>query len=128
MVIVEELEMLKGELLPRALLLGSAARQYEDPNNPDHMVYGVKLESGLMQGDRLQNPLFTVSTKATIGHDVPQDTKDFLERYPGSDDFTMRVFLYATEIAEVEGRSFFGDTKFEVGVRPETPGEYGLAD
>jgi|GEM_PF-482818 len=128
LVIVEELEMLKGELLPRALLLGTAAAQYADPNNPDHIVYGVKLAAGLQQGDRLPEPLFTVSTKAAIGHDVPQDSVEFLERYPGSDRFTMDVFTYINEVSETEGRSFFGDSKFEVGVRPEKPAEYILAD
>ena len=78
--IVEVLEMLEGEILPRALLLGSAARQYNDPSNTEHIVYGVQLGEGLMQGDRLPTPLFTVSTKAAVGHDMPQSTELFLAK------------------------------------------------
>ena len=57
--------MLAIECIVRGYLAGSAYKEYEREGT----VHGMPMPSGLRHADRLPEPIFTPSTKATEGHD-----------------------------------------------------------
>ncbi|MGH3433945.1 MAG: phosphoribosylaminoimidazolesuccinocarboxamide synthase [Thermocrispum sp.] len=62
------LRMVPVECVVRGYLAGSAVRDYQR----DGAVSGVRLPAGLVEGDRLPEPVFTPSSKAPHGeHDAP---------------------------------------------------------
>src|SRR5207245_2585839 len=63
--VVRRAEMLPIECIVRGYLSGSAWAEYRRTGT----VHGVPLPRGLEQSDRLPEPVFTPSTKATEGHD-----------------------------------------------------------
>ena len=79
--VVEQLEMVPVECVARAYLTGGGLREYRETGT----VSGVRLPEGLVDGDRLPEPVFTPSSKATAGqHDEPIDEAqvDVMERKP----------------------------------------------
>ncbi|MBO0894301.1 MAG: phosphoribosylaminoimidazolesuccinocarboxamide synthase, partial [Acidimicrobiales bacterium] len=63
--LVHKAEMLPLECIVRGYLSGSAWREYEKTGT----MHGSRLPKGLRESDRLPEPVFTPSTKATVGHD-----------------------------------------------------------
>ncbi|HKN46825.1 MAG TPA: phosphoribosylaminoimidazolesuccinocarboxamide synthase, partial [Candidatus Polarisedimenticolia bacterium] len=63
--LVKRLRMLPVECVVRGYLAGSGHKEYAKGGT----VCGLKLPAGLKEADRLPEPLFTPSTKATTGHD-----------------------------------------------------------
>ena len=63
--LVRRAEMLPIECIVRGYITGSAWREYQRAGT----MHGTALPSGLMESDRLPEPVFTPSTKATSGHD-----------------------------------------------------------
>jgi phosphoribosylaminoimidazole-succinocarboxamide synthase len=63
--IVHKGEMIEVECVVRGYLDGSGWRSYEETGK----LFDLPLPSGLRQGDRLPEPLFTPTTKAQTGHD-----------------------------------------------------------
>ena len=83
------------------------------------MVCGVRLPAGLVESSRLEEPIFTPSTKAQSGHDenvsleraaamVGLDTAEELRRR------SLEIFRRGTEYAAQRG-ILIADTKFEWG-------------
>lgn len=104
------------ECVARGYLSGSLLKAYQT-EGPD--VFGVHLPDGLVDSDRLPEPIFTPATKAEIGHDenisfaqmvdiVGRDTADRLR------DWTLRLYRLAAEYAATRG-ILLADTKFEFG-------------
>ena len=124
--IVEELEMVPGECIDRNVLSGSASRQYANPEN-NGVVYGHQLPPELQEGDWLETPLFTPTTKAKEGHDEPLTFDEFVERYPGIDEATHSVTRVLNEGTDRTGVAFYADHKVEFG-RREGVGPYILCD
>ena len=111
-VLVERLEMLPVECVARAYLTGGG------------------LPAGLVDGDRLPEPIFTPSTKAPMGeHDEPIPFSA-VEAEIGSDlaarvrDLTVAILARGNEIAAGRG-ILLADTKVEFGLRGD---EIVLAD
>ena len=63
--LVRRAEMLAIECIVRGYLAGSACKEYERAGT----VHGMPMPAGLRHADRLPEPIFTPSTKATEGHD-----------------------------------------------------------
>jgi phosphoribosylaminoimidazole-succinocarboxamide synthase len=63
--VVKRLAMLPVECVVRGYLSGSGWKDYEATGT----VSGIELPAGLRESDRLPEPIFTPSTKATAGHD-----------------------------------------------------------
>jgi phosphoribosylaminoimidazole-succinocarboxamide synthase len=63
--LVKKGNMIEVECVVRGYLDGSGWRSYRDTG----MLFDIPLPEGLKQGDRLPEPLFTPTTKATTGHD-----------------------------------------------------------
>ena len=64
--LVHRAEMLDIECIVRGYLAGSAYKEYEREGT----VHGMAMPAGLRHADRLPEPIFTPSTKATEGHDL----------------------------------------------------------
>lgn len=125
-VLVERLEMLPVECVARAYLTGGGLGEYAATG----AVSGIALPAGLVDGDRLPEPIFTPSTKAPMGeHDEPIPFA-VVEAEIGSDlaarvrDLTVAILKRGNEIAAARG-ILLADTKVEFGLRGD---EIVLAD
>ena len=125
-VLVERLEMLPVECVARAYLTGGGLGEYAATG----AVSGIALPAGLVDGDRLPEPIFTPSTKAPMGeHDEPIPFAA-VESEIGSDlaarvrDLTVAILKRGNEIAAARG-ILLADTKVEFGLRGD---EVVLAD
>jgi phosphoribosylaminoimidazole-succinocarboxamide synthase len=63
--LVRKAEMLPLECIVRGYLAGSAWKEYRSTGT----MHGTPLPAGLLESARLPEPVFTPSTKATVGHD-----------------------------------------------------------
>ena len=66
-IVVERASVIPVECVARGFLSGSGWAQYRDGGS----VCGVALPAGLRESDRLPEPIFTPTTKAETGHDLP---------------------------------------------------------
>jgi phosphoribosylaminoimidazole-succinocarboxamide synthase len=113
--LVRKTQVVPIECVVRGYLVGSGWKEYRRQGT----VCGIGLPKGLVESDRLQEPIFTPSTKAETGHDenisfertaqvVGQDLADQLRRR--SVDLFMRGRDYARQRGII-----IADTKFEWG-------------
>lgn len=126
-VVCERLAMYPVECVARGYLTGSGLLDYQATGE----VCGIALPAGLVDGDRLPEPIFTPATKAELGdHDenvsyeavvatVGDATAEALR------DLTIAVYGRAESMARERG-IILADTKIEVGSRPD--GTQVLAD
>lgn len=114
--LVKKAEMLPVECIVRGYLEGSALREYKS----DKTVSGIRLPSGLRQGDKLPEIIFTPSTKENEGHDVNISFSQ-LETLIGKElacalkDMSIALYKSASEFAESKG-IIIADSKFEFGL------------
>jgi phosphoribosylaminoimidazole-succinocarboxamide synthase len=103
------------ECVARGYLSGSGWKEYRASGT----VCGISLPDGLAESDRLPEPIFTPSTKATEGHDenisIEQAAdvvgKGLAEKLK---ELTLTVYERGAEIARERG-IILADTKFEFG-------------
>jgi phosphoribosylaminoimidazole-succinocarboxamide synthase len=120
------LEMLPIECVVRGYLSGSGWKDYLATG----AVCGHDLPAGLVESERLPEPIFTPSTKATSGHDENIDAEQAAafvgpERYEEVERTALALYRFAAEHAATRG-IIIADTKFEFGV--EAGGRLVLAD
>ncbi len=126
-VICEKLEMFPVECVARGYLTGSGLIDYDDTGE----VCGVALPTGLVDGSRLPEPIFTPATKADMGEHDENVSFDHtvetigLESANALRDLTLRIYARAEGIARERG-IILADTKLEFGARPD--GTIVLAD
>jgi phosphoribosylaminoimidazole-succinocarboxamide synthase len=65
--VVKKAAVLPVECVVRGYLVGGGWKEYQATGT----VSGIELPPGLQQAQKLEEPLFTPSTKATDGHDEP---------------------------------------------------------
>jgi len=105
------------ECIVRGYLFGSAWKEYGSNGS----VCGISLPKGLVEGARLEKPLFTPSTKAPVGeHDENITFAQMADRVGkrGAEkmrDISITVYLRAREMAEARG-IIIADTKLEFGM------------
>jgi phosphoribosylaminoimidazole-succinocarboxamide synthase len=104
------------ECVARGYLFGSAWTDYEETGT----VQGRPLPSGLSLAERLPAPIFTPTTKAESGHDLPLSDADAAAlvgdaRFEQVRDVTLRVYEFGAELAATRGL-VLADTKLEFGV------------
>jgi phosphoribosylaminoimidazole-succinocarboxamide synthase len=120
------LEMLPLECVVRGYLAGSGWKDYQRTGS----ISGRELPEGLRESDRLQEPIFTPSTKATSGHDENIDAEQAAElvgeeRFEEIERTALALYRFAAEHAGARG-IVIADTKFEFGV--DDHGTLVLAD
>ena len=115
--IVKKLEMLPVECVVRGYLSGSGWKDYQRTG----AVSGIVLPDGLLESDRLPDPIFTPSTKATEGHDEAIDF-DRAAELVGDRSLAERIrdvsiALYEDAAQHARSRGIIlADTKFEFGL------------
>ncbi|MEN2738552.1 phosphoribosylaminoimidazolesuccinocarboxamide synthase [Microbacterium sp. X-17] len=125
--VVRRLDMLPIECVVRGYLTGSGWAEYTAAGT----VCGIPLPSGLRNGDRLPEPLFTPAFKAPVGeHDENITFERTAEIVGAADaaelrDLSLEVYRRAAAAAEARGL-ILADTKFEFGRDAE--GVLRLAD
>jgi phosphoribosylaminoimidazole-succinocarboxamide synthase len=113
--LVRKTEPFPIECVARGYLSGSGWKEYQQTGS----VCGIKLPAGLRESDRLSEPIFTPTTKAAAGHDLPLTEEDAIalvgrETFEKLRDMTLR--LYSRGAAHAEHRGIIvADTKFEFG-------------
>jgi len=114
--LVKKAHPMPVECVVRGYLSGSGWKEYKKSGT----ICGISLPEGLVESSRLNEPLFTPSTKAEEGHDsnisfdevskkVGQEMADKLK------DVSIKVYSKARDIAEKKG-IIIADTKFEFGL------------
>jgi phosphoribosylaminoimidazole-succinocarboxamide synthase len=115
-VIVKPLEMFAIECVARGYLTGSGLAEYKN----GQAVCGNLLPSGLVDGSKLPETIFTPATKAEIGdHDINIDFASAAKIVGTEDaeqlrDLTIKLYNTAAEFADGRG-IILADTKFEFG-------------
>ena len=103
------------ECVVRGYLAGSGWSEYREKGS----VCGVRLPAGMEESGRLDEPIFTPTTKAEEGHDLAismERVEDLIA--PGAAHTLQRlaVEVYTRARAYAEGRGILvADTKFEFG-------------
>lgn len=114
--LVKKAEPMPVECIVRGYLSGSGWKEYMNTGT----VCGIKLAKGLKESSRLDEPIFTPSTKAEEGHDL-NISFDEMTDITGVDlagklrDASLRIYKRASEIAEKNG-IIIADTKMEFGI------------
>ena len=122
---VKKAQMLKVECVARGYLAGSGWKEYRAQGK----ICGIPLPPGLVDGDRLPEPIFTPATKAVTGHDVNVPFR-YVANLLGVDlagqlrDLTLEIYERAASYA-LERGIIVADTKLEFGF---IEGELALAD
>jgi phosphoribosylaminoimidazole-succinocarboxamide synthase len=115
--LVRRLEMLPVECVVRGYLSGSGWKDYQQAD----AVSGIELPPGLRESDQLPEPIFTPSTKATVGHDEAIDFDGAVELIGDRElaervrDVAIAVYRFAADHARERG-IILADTKFELGL------------
>ncbi|MEO8291706.1 MAG: phosphoribosylaminoimidazolesuccinocarboxamide synthase [Actinomycetota bacterium] len=113
--VVRRADVVPLECVARGYLSGSGWSQYRRSG----AVCGVPLPPGLVESDRLPEPIFTPTTKAAEGHDLPlslEEAADTVGRGLAErlQELTLQLYERAAAIAETRG-IILADTKFEFG-------------
>lgn len=114
--LVEKTSPLPVECVVRGYLSGSGWKEYTRTQS----VCGVRLPGGLSESARLDEPIFTPTTKEEHGHDMNITYQEVVERV-GTEiaaqlrETSLSIYCRARDIAEEKG-IIIADTKFEFGV------------
>ena len=117
--LVKKLTILPVECVVRGYLAGSGLKSYRKTGS----ICGVELPPGLREADKLPEPIFTPTTKATSGHDEEITFEEMTarigrERAQELADQSIDVYRRASEAAAARG-VILCDTKFEWGIEGE---------
>jgi phosphoribosylaminoimidazole-succinocarboxamide synthase len=121
------LSMIPVEAVARGYLTGSGLLDYQAGG----AVCGVTLPPGLVDGDRLPEPIFTPASKAALGEHDENVTFETVAAAVGPEtanrlrERTLQLYAAAAEIARQRG-ILVADTKFEFG--HDEQGELVLGD
>jgi phosphoribosylaminoimidazole-succinocarboxamide synthase len=124
-VLVRRADVVPMECVARGYLSGSGWAQYRETGE----ACGVSLPAGLRESDRLPEPIFTPTTKAAAGHDLPLTPSEAIELvgrglFEGLKERTIAIYERLAETASPRG-ILVADTKLEFGF---AEGELTLVD
>lgn len=114
--LVAKLDMVPIECVVRGYLTGSGMADYQKTGS----VCGIELPKGMVESQKLEEPIFTPATKESTGHDV-NITFDEMRLKVGFDrtvqlrDLSLALYIQAADYALQKG-VIIADTKFEFGL------------
>ncbi|KDR67654.1 hypothetical protein GALMADRAFT_216279 [Galerina marginata CBS 339.88] len=117
--LVRRAEVVPLEAIVRGYMAGSAWSEYKKSST----VHGIKMPEGLVEGQKLPEPIFTPSTKAEQGeHDEnisPEQAAKLIgqELYDQISKAALKLYTTAADYARTRGL-ILADTKFEFGLVP----------
>ncbi len=114
-VVVRKAEVIPFECVARGYLAGSGWAEYRKTG----AICGVHLPPGLVEADRLPEPIFTPATKSERGHDENIPFSRMADEIGDADaaslrDTTLALYERARQFAESRGL-LLADTKLEFG-------------
>lgn len=115
--ICKSLSMFPVECIARGYLTGSGLAEYRSSGS----LWGQSVPEGLLDGSRLEAPVFTPTGKAEVGeHDEPisiEEMNDVVGRSMGDRlrELTLEIYTRAEKIAREQG-IILADTKVEFGL------------
>ena len=117
--LVKKTRVLPIECVVRGYLSGSGWSDYQKTG----AICGIKLPAGLKESDKLPEPIFTPTSKADFGHDLPVTMQGVIDKIgkEGAEfvrDKTLAVYKAAADHALTKG-IIIADTKFEFGQLPD---------
>ena len=123
--LVHKCEMFPVEFVIRGYLAGSGWKEYRESGT----VCGIGLREGLVEADKLDEPIYTPATKATDGHDInisPERAAEIIgEKWNrGASEAALAIYERGRAHAATKG-IILCDTKLEFGI---LDGELVLAD
>ncbi|MCH7625723.1 MAG: phosphoribosylaminoimidazolesuccinocarboxamide synthase [Chloroflexi bacterium] len=113
--VVRRAERIDVECVVRGYITGSALSEYRRSGT----VSGKTMPSGMVEGDKFPEPLFTPTTKAEVGHDEAI-TVEQMEEMVGKElthrlaEVSINIYSFARDLAQTKG-IIIADTKFEFG-------------
>jgi phosphoribosylaminoimidazole-succinocarboxamide synthase len=116
-IIVKQLKTLPVEAIVRGYVIGSGWKDYVASG----AICGIQLPAGLQQAEQLSEPIFTPSTKASVGdHDINVSFGQVVEligEEKASQVREIAIQLYKTAAHYALSRGIIiADTKFEFGI------------
>ncbi|EPQ56548.1 SAICAR synthetase [Gloeophyllum trabeum ATCC 11539] len=119
--LVRKAQVVPLEAIVRGYLTGSGWAEYKKSGT----VHGIPLPSGLVESQKLPEPLFTPSTKAEQGAHDENISPETAAKLIGEDLYSqissVAIQLYKTAASYAESRGLIlADTKFEFGLVPST--------
>lgn len=113
--LVKRAEVIPVECVVRGYLAGSAWSEYRSTGK----AYGYTLPAGLLEGEKLPEPLFTPTTKETNGHDRPLKPGELCSLVGAETahqlaEASLRLYAHGAEYARERG-IILADSKFEFG-------------
>ena len=115
--LVKKAQPLAAECIVRGYVSGSGWKDYKATG----AICGITLPAGLRESDRLEQPIFTPSTKAELGTHDENISFEEMAKVCGRElaeqarEATIKIYTRAREIADTKG-IIIADTKFEFGV------------
>jgi len=114
--IVKKAERIPVEWVVRGYISGSAWAEYQESGT----IQGAPMPTGLKESQELPEPLFTPTTKAETGHDLPLSMDDVKEMVGEAlteemKEKSLAVYTYARKHALKRG-IIIADTKMEFGL------------
>ena len=114
--LVHRTEPLPIECVVRGYIVGSGWKDYQKTG----AICGIPLPAGLRESEKLPQPIFTPSTKATTGHDENISFEQTVTTIgaPLAEklrDVSIEIYTRAAEYAAARG-IIIADTKFEFGL------------
>lgn len=115
-IIVKKTKVLPIECVVRGYLSGSGFKEYKQTQS----VCGIKLPKGLRESEKLNEPIFTPTTKEDEGHDMAIDFKAVEDKigYEAANfikEKSIAIYKAASDYALTKD-IIIADTKFEFGV------------
>ena len=114
--LVKKARPMPVECVVRGYLSGSSWKEYKEKG----IICGIRLSEGLVESSRLDEPIFTPSTKEEQGHDINisyEDVKGIVgdKLAQKLKDTSLKIYSKARDLAEQKG-IIIADTKFEFGL------------
>jgi len=114
--VVKKAERIPIECVVRGYIAGSAWTEYVESGT----VQGAPMAPDLQESQELSQPLFTPTTKAETGHDMPMSIDEVKEMVGEAlaeelKEKSLAVYSYAKEYAKAKG-IILADTKMEFGL------------
>ncbi|MDC0197498.1 phosphoribosylaminoimidazolesuccinocarboxamide synthase [Candidatus Thioglobus sp.] len=116
-VVVKKLKPVPIEAVVRGYIIGSGWKEYLKMGS----VCGIKLPDGLKLADKLKDPVYTPSSKASVGEHDTNISFSETEALVGSEiahqikEKSIEIYKYASHYAASRG-IIIADTKFEFGL------------
>ncbi len=114
--LVRKCKPLPIESIVRGYITGSGWKEYQKTQT----ICGIKLPAGLVEYQKLPEPIFTPSTKEEVGHDINVNY-DYVVSTLGEElaekikNVSLELFTFASSYLENRG-IILADTKFEFGL------------